>query len=208
MRSDDNVLIEGFVVGPLGANCYVVYDAGSGKGLLVDPGAYDPAIDEFIKDSGLDIKFTVNTHGHVDHIAANGDFRYPVAIHELDAESLTDPWKNLSMLTGQTVKPGSPDRLLVDGDILELGGTMVRVIHTPGHSPGSISLLVGEEILISGDTLFREGVGRTDLPGGDQDAITRSIADKLYVLPDKTRVFPGHGPSTSIGYEKEHNPFI
>jgi hydroxyacylglutathione hydrolase len=196
-----------FVVGFLGTNCYLLYEKSSRQGLLIDPGEYDPDIKAFIDENSIDVIGILNTHCHADHIMGNSAFGYPVMIHELDEPGLTDPSKNLSSLSVNGMAPLKAGRILADGDVIELGGKSLKVIHTPGHSPGGISVLVGD-MLFSGDTLFFEGVGRTDLPGGDQDALISSIRDKLYSLPDNVRVFPGHGPETTIGHEKANNPYV
>jgi glyoxylase-like metal-dependent hydrolase (beta-lactamase superfamily II) len=130
-----------------------------------------------------------------------------VLIHELDESYLRDSTKNLSFFTGEDVAKMRVKRLLVDGDIISLGELEFLVIHTPGHTPGSISLKY-RDILFSGDALFFEGIGRTDVPGGDYEVLVRSIRERLFTLPDSVKVFPGHGPATTIGHEKKNNPFF
>lgn len=174
---------------------------------MVDPAAYDKNLKDFIDGEGLHVNCTVNTHGHADHILGDSDFGYPVFIHELDAPCLSDAFKSMAFLAGLKVKAVKASRLLKDGDTVPVGTAELTVIHTPGHTPGGISLLHGN-VLFSGDTLFMEGVGRTDLPGGDHQALVRSIREKLFVLPDETKVLPGHGPDTTIGFEKRNNPFL
>jgi hydroxyacylglutathione hydrolase len=196
--------IRKFVVGELATNCYLVYDNDSRKGILIDPGDYDPAISEHIRDNKIEVMYTLDTHGHSDHIRGNASFGFPVLIHELDEPCLSDSRKNRSAFSDQEVKPTKAARLLTDGDIVKVGDFSLEIIHTPGHTRGSISVKCGD-ILFSGDTLFCEGVGRTDLAEGDQDALVKSIRDKLFILPDHVRVLPGHGPETTIGHEKEVN---
>jgi hydroxyacylglutathione hydrolase len=195
-----------FIVGPLGTNCYLVFERPSMKGVLIDPGEADSAVKEAISSEGVTVDWVINTHGHADHIKGNAYFSYPVAIHSLDEGCLSDPARNLSFQTWpvEEVKAG---RLLSDGDIISAGGLSFEVLHTPGHTPGGICLKCGE-MLFSGDTLFFEGVGRTDLPGGDYNALVKSIEEKLFSLPDLTQVFPGHGVRTTIGHEKQCNPFM
>ncbi|MGB2630606.1 MAG: MBL fold metallo-hydrolase [Candidatus Omnitrophota bacterium] len=188
----NDIVIKRFVVGPLGTNCYVVHGKDSREGLLIDPGACDPGIAAYIRDNKINVQYILNTHGHPDHVAGNLGFGFPILIHELD-ESY--------------IRPIKPAWFLRDGDVITLGGIKLEIIHTPGHTPGSVSVRSGD-ILFSGDTLFLEGVGRTDLPGGDHAALLKSVKEKLMVLPDSVRVFPGHGPETTIGHEKENNPFL
>lgn len=198
-------VVRRFIVGPLGTNCYLVYDRSSKKGVLIDPGEADSSVKEVISSEGLNIDWIINTHGHADHIKGNAYFSYPVAIHSLDEGCLSDPERNLSFhgLFVEDVKAG---RLLSEGEVITAGNLSLEVLHTPGHTPGGICLKCGE-LLFSGDTLFFEGVGRTDLPGGDYDALAKSIKEKLFSLPDSTQVFPGHGVRTTIGHEKKCNPF-
>ena len=194
--------IKKFVVGGLSTNCYVVHDKNSLEGILIDPGEYDPGISEYIRDNNINIKFTLNTHCHADHVLADAAFGFPVMIHELDEDCLRDPEKNLSFMAGQDIEPLEVGRLLSDGDMISFGNISMEVIHTPGHTPGSISVKCGD-VIFSGDTLFFEGIGRTDLVNGDHNAIIRSIKEKLLVFPDDIRVLPGHGMETTIGHERQ-----
>ncbi|MBF0493974.1 MAG: MBL fold metallo-hydrolase [Candidatus Omnitrophica bacterium] len=201
-----DIEIKAFEVGPIGTNCYLTYD-GNKTGILIDPGYPETAIRDFILRNDLKIEYTVNTHGHGDHIAGNKFFDYPVYIHELDEPFLTDGAKNLGFFAGMTVPKVKAFKILKDGDKILAGKLEFTVIHTPGHTPGGICLLAGN-VLFAGDTLFHEGVGRTDLPGGSQKALEASIKNKLFTLPDNTKVYPGHGPATTIGHEKRNNPYI
>jgi hydroxyacylglutathione hydrolase len=196
-----------FVLGPLETNCYLFYGNVSLKGVLIDPGEGDEDVRKAIQEKGVDVQYVVNTHGHADHIKGDAYFGAPVAIHQLDENCLSNPLRNLSFHAGWCFKPVKAQRLLSDGDIIKIGGLELEVIHTPGHTPGGICLKCGD-ILFSGDTLFFEGIGRTDLPGGDQRAIIKSIREKLLTLPDNVRVFPGHGGQTTIGHEKKFNPLF
>lgn len=196
-----------FVVGPLLTNCYIVYGERSRKGILIDPGAHDPGVTEYIRSNGLEVMYTLNTHGHADHIQADAAFGFPVLIHRLDGPCLWNPLANLSIFAGGSVPRLRAERLLEDGDTVDVGDLKFKVIHTPGHTPGGISILC-EDMLFSGDTLFSEGVGRTDIPGGNQKALTASIREKLLLLPDQVKVYPGHGPETTIGHERKYNPFL
>ncbi|MBF0217504.1 MAG: MBL fold metallo-hydrolase [Candidatus Omnitrophica bacterium] len=199
--------VKRFVGGPIQTNCYVVHDTASLDGVLIDPGFYAGEITGYIRDKGIKILFTVNTHGHYDHITANGSFGYPVLIHESDRDYLSSGGGLLGLFPGVSFKPVEPAGFLKDGGVIDLGSTRLEIIHTPGHTPGCVSIKCGE-VLFSGDTLFFEGVGRTDLPGGDHRSLVKSITDKLFKLPDGTKVLPGHGPLTTIGHEKTANAFL
>ncbi|MBU1148135.1 MAG: MBL fold metallo-hydrolase, partial [Candidatus Omnitrophica bacterium] len=152
-------------------------------------------------------KAVINTHGHGDHIGADSEFGLPIWIHSLDAEFLQDPSKNLSGMLGFLLKTKPASRLLDEGDVLKIGSVNLEVIHTPGHTPGSICFK-GDSVVFTGDTLFCEGIGRTDFAYGSQEDIIRSIKEKLFTLDDNYLIYPGHGPSSSIGKEKVSNPFI
>jgi len=197
------------VVGGLETNCYLVYCEATKDCVVVDPGAEAEKIFPVIAEDGLRPIALINTHGHIDHIGANRDlkdkFDIPLWIHAADKEMLVRPQSlELSLFLGAHDSP-PPDAFLADGDEIEVGRGRLRVLHTPGHSPGSISLL-GDGFLLSGDTLFFEGVGRTDLPGGSQRQLENSICEKILTLPDATEVLPGHGPATSVGFERAFNP--
>ena len=199
--------IKTLIVGMMEANCYIVGDESTKEVFIVDPGGDYKKIKKIIDADGLRPQAVINTHGHGDHIGADGEFGLPVWIHRLDAEFLQDPSKNLSGAFGFLLKTKKATRLLEDGDILKIGQHSLEVIHTPGHTPGSICLK-GEGVVFTGDTLFCEGVGRTDFVYGSQEDIMRSIKERLLKLDDDYVVYPGHGPSSTIGNEKTNNPFI
>jgi glyoxylase-like metal-dependent hydrolase (beta-lactamase superfamily II) len=199
-----------FPLGPLETNCYVLVKAG--RAVVIDPGAADSAL--MRKLEGLGVEAILLTHAHFDHIggveAMRARFGCPVYLHPLERDWLGDPARNGSALWPDVTQPiacAPPDRLLQDGEELVLLGETFRVLHTPGHSPGSVGFLCGDW-LFGGDALFRRSVGRTDLPGGSEAQLRRSIREKLFALPDAVAVFPGHGPETTIGDEKRHNPFV
>ncbi|HUV04903.1 MAG TPA: MBL fold metallo-hydrolase [Armatimonadota bacterium] len=201
-----------FVVGPLDANCYLAADQASLEALIIDPGGDPDAIADAALSEGFTVRAIVDTHAHADHTAANdalrGYFGCPIMIHEFDAPCLTDPEANLSAWAGHANPAVSPaDRLLKDGGEIAIGQLVFRVVHTPGHTPGGICLMV-DGVLFSGDTLFAGGIGRTDLPGGSHDQLIESIRSRLFALPDDTVVYPGHGPETTIGHERETNPWL
>ena len=198
------MLIETFTVGDLSTNCYVVSSRQSGEAIIIDPGIdlsleADPIFD-YVMQAALKVKFIVNTHGHSDHI--NGDaifqekYNVPILIHRLDAASLA-VLENVNF----------PPTVLVDeGSLIQLGNESLKVLHTPGHTPGSICLQ-GERLIFTGDTLFAGGIGRTDFAGGS-DADMQASLQRLVQLPDYFIVYPGHGPTTIMGEEKRVNPFL
>ncbi|MEO1585250.1 MAG: MBL fold metallo-hydrolase [Planctomycetota bacterium] len=200
---------------PLGAyqtNCYTVRH---GEHLWVVDAGFEPApLLDLVDETGLVPELLLLTHAHPDHIAGIPDLRrafpgMPVAVHSAEQRWLTDPDLNLSSLMGEPVSVGAPDRLLEDGERLSLGALSWHVRHTPGHSPGSLSFVCDSApVVIAGDALFAGSVGRTDFPNSDPETLAASIRTGLYTLPDETTVFPGHGPSTTIGHEKASNPFV
>lgn len=209
------MIVESFTVGLLVANCYVVGCEETEEAVMIDPGfgsTESKRIFRRVSETGLEIKCVVNTHGHIDHTCGNGlvkeKMRASILIHKEDEAMLTDSRINLSREMGMADWASPPaDRLLAEGDTIKVGQTNLKVIHTPGHSRGSISLL-GEDVVFSGDTLFAGSIGRTDFPGSSFEMIMHSIRNKLMKLPDRVKVYPGHGPSSTIGEEKRNNPFV
>ncbi|MFH1062440.1 MAG: MBL fold metallo-hydrolase [Candidatus Omnitrophota bacterium] len=205
---DKRIIVRLVVVGPLQTNCYIVGSRKTQEAVIIDPGAEVGKINAVVKAEGLNIKALILTHGHYDHIGCLDSFDLPVYIHAADAEMLANSEKNLSASfgLGQDFRPDI--HILKDNDIIPVGDLQLRVLHTPGHSPGCICLHV-DDILFSGDTLFCHGVGRTDLPGGSFAALSDSISKKLMIgLSDETLVLPGHGRSTTIKEEKQENGFL
>lgn len=200
-------IVKSFIVGPLETNCYIIADPATKEACLIDPGADPAVIKDCLRKNGLELKFIVNTHGHGDHIAANSQFKVPIYIHRLDGDFLTDTKLNLSKMFMFGITSPKASRFLEEGDTIALGSLELSVIHTPGHSPGSISLKV-DGAVFTGDALFAGGVGRTDFAYGDTDLLMRSITGKLFTLDDKTVIYPGHGPQSTIGEEKRSNPFF
>lgn len=184
--------------------------------LIVDPGFDPEAILRHISDKKLQPIAILNTHGHSDHIAGNDAMKQswpdaPLIIGAGDASKLTDPNANLSAPFGVELISPPADQTVSEGDVLELAGIVLRVHETPGHSCGHIVFVIDSEspaIVLGGDVLFREGIGRTDFPDGDHAALLRSIRQQLFTMPDDTVVLPGHGESTTIGHEKQYNPFL
>jgi len=205
------MIIERLVVGMLQCNCYIVGCEDAKVGIIIDPGGDAPVILDRIEQLGLSVKYIVNTHGHIDHIAANRPVKEGtgamVAIHRDDAQWLIRDQGDFARMLG-VLSPGSPaDILLDEGDEIAFGNDSLQVIHTPGHSPGGISL-VGDGLVFCGDTLFAMGVGRVDLPGGSWETLMHSIKTQLFTMPDETTVYSGHGPPTTIGREKGFNPWF
>jgi glyoxylase-like metal-dependent hydrolase (beta-lactamase superfamily II) len=200
-------------VGMLGCNCSVIGDEISREAIVIDPGDDVSKIIAILERNQLIVKMIVITHAHIDHIGGAEKLRAhtgaPVYMHEAD-KILSDRLDMQAAWLGmETPKDPGIDRPAREGDIIRAGSVEAHVLHTPGHTPGSISLYLPlESKLIAGDTLFQGSIGRTDLPGGDTAQIGRSIRGKLYALPEDTIVFPGHGETTSIGEEKRHNPFV
>jgi glyoxylase-like metal-dependent hydrolase (beta-lactamase superfamily II) len=202
---------ETLVVGALETNCYLVYCQKTMECAVVDPGAEAEDIFRLIAKKGLKPTVILNTHGHVDHVGANRDvkekFNIPLYIHSADSQMLEKVQESELAIFLEAKDSPSPDYFLKDGDRIKVGKSFLKVIHTPGHSPGSVSFL-GDGFLISGDTLFSGGVGRTDFPGGSWKELENSIRNKILTMPDETIVLPGHGPATTVEQERSSNPFI
>ncbi len=206
----DQIQIAGFEI-----FCYILGDSQTGEGIVVDPGGQANSVVKRAADQGItNLKLIVNTHSHVDHTMGNKAIQEltgaPIAIHEAEAPMLATPNRAMLAMFGAEASPAATV-LLQDGDDITFGNETVKVIHTPGHSPGSISLYFPGYV-ITGDTLFVQGVGRTDLPGGSYEILQRSIRNKLFTLPGETVVLPGHNygptPTSTIEREKKENPFV
>ena len=201
-------------VGMLVCNCSIVGDEETGEAIVIDPGDEIERVQEVLAQHKLRAKYIVATHAHIDHVGGLEELKRATGAAVLMHERDLPLYKNLAMQAEWlgVPPPGvvTVDQFLKEGDTLRIGSHVLEVLHTPGHSPGSLSLyLPGEhQKLFSGDTLFQGGIGRTDLWGGSYEQILRSIHDRLLIFPDETPVFPGHGPSTVIGEERETNPFL
>jgi len=199
------------VVGPLETNCYFLIEPESREALVIDPGAEAERILNGLEQAGAGLLGIVLTHSHGDHIGAVREVKVqtgaPILAHRLEADCLTDPEKNLSALLGLPLSSPAADRFLAEGDTITIGDESLRVFHTPGHSPGGLSLY-RKGILICGDLIFLESIGRHDLPGGDLRTLISSLRNKVFPLPDETILYPGHGEITTVGHEKRYNPFV
>lgn len=209
------MIISTLIIGDFETNCYCLcagensYDC-----MIIDTGLDETELLDFLEEKKLNPVALVLTHGHIDHIAGVNALRktFPnikVYIHKLDAELLIDPMSNLSLMTGSKFITEPADFTVEEGYIIEQAGIKLQVLHTPGHTPGGISLYSQEDgVVFSGDALFADSVGRTDFPGGSLAKLTQSIKEKLLTLPEKTKVLPGHGPLTTIVREKNYNQYL
>lgn len=195
--------------GMYGSNCYIMGEGG--EGVVIDPGADAGEITEAVEELKLKIKYILLTHAHIDHIVSMDKLRTSlgakVMLHEKDAKALSNPFLNGSGLFGLKRVFNEADGLLKDGDVLEAGGLKLEIFHTPGHTSGGICIKAGN-MIFTGDTLFMMSIGRTDLGDGDMDQLMDSIKNKLMKLDSDIKVYPGHGTSTTIGYERANNPFM
>jgi len=207
--------IDSLILGAYETNSYVLRESETAADcLVVDTGLDVGGLIDFLQEQELNPVAIVLTHGHADHIGGVAALRsrfgdIKVHIHKLDAEMLTEPQANLSAMTGAPFTTEPEDFSLQEQSVIDLAGIELLVLHTPGHTPGGICLYSKEDgVAFVGDTLFADSVGRTDFPGGSTSQLTSSIKERLFTLPDETKVYPGHGPATTIGHEKAHNPFL
>ena len=198
-------------LGHLGANCYVIECEETKKAAVIDPGGDPSEVLAYLKDEGLSLEYIVDTHAHMDHVAGNDPLRdatgAKLLIHRMEADTLNGPRPHISPNMGFPTKFKLPDRLLEEGDIIEVGKIKLEVLHTPGHTKGGICL-VTDGAVFTGDTLFNCSIGRSDFTGGNYEDLITSIKTKLLKLPDETIVLPGHMGESTIGYERKHNPFL
>jgi hydroxyacylglutathione hydrolase len=214
-------IIESAAVGFGAANCYIVACRETKEGVVIDPGTMDTEdtseLAREIRRLGVRVRYILNTHGHPDHMSGNDYLKVAVGgevlIHQLDALKLTDPVRNASRMFGMDIHVSPPDGLVKDGDVVSFGDRSLTVVHTPGHSSGGV-VFSSDGFVLTGDTLFAGSIGRSDLPDSSDegtaayDVLLQSIRDKLLTLPDETVVLPGHGTATTIGDERERNPFL
>ncbi|MEA3406851.1 MAG: MBL fold metallo-hydrolase [Chloroflexota bacterium] len=207
------MLLERLVVGKLQTNCYIVGCERTNDAMVIDPGDEAERVLQSVRSAGLEVTDIFLTHFHFDHILAaetlHKETKATLHIHKREANLLTHPPPIFRTFSPEVPHGLKADNLLHNGDALSVGKLSIRVLHTPGHSPGGISLWIPEEnAVFCGDTLFREGLGRSDLPGGDHQTLIKNIRDKLLTLPEETQVYPGHGAPTTIAHEMRHNPWI
>jgi len=205
------MILQTLVVGNVLTNCYVIGCDDTKEGAVIDPGGNPDRIPALVEKVGVQPTYIINTHGHADHIEANGEVKKAtgaqILIHGSDGPMLTDPEKNLSIYFGPAIVSPPADRFVTEGEVIEIGHITLKVLHTPGHSPGGISL-VSDGCVFTGDALFAGSVGRTDFPGASYDQLMASIRTRLFALDDSLIVYSGHGPQSTIGWEKSHNPFF
>jgi len=207
----DRVRLQCFTLGPFAENCYLLTGRSGRKCALVDPGFDSDVLLDLLAERELELEWIINTHGHVDHVAGNRFFKERTAarliIHRADAEFLQQARSHAQMFGLQVQDSPPPDQFFEEGTPFVFDGQEFEVIHTPGHSPGSVCLRWDNHVLV-GDTLFRGSVGRSDLPGGSHQVLVESIRRKLFALPGETICYPGHGPETSLAEERCSNPFV
>jgi glyoxylase-like metal-dependent hydrolase (beta-lactamase superfamily II) len=205
------MLLHSFVTGPLETNTYLVAERATREAIVIDPGGDPGEILAFIAKERLRCRQIVNTHGHFDHVSGNRALRAATGaallIHDADAPMLGQAAAQARFFMLQAENSPGPDAYLTDREELRVGGTLLRVVHTPGHSPGSVTL-IGPGMAFCGDLVFFGSVGRTDLPGGSERMLLDSIRRHILTLPDDTVLYPGHGPETTVGLEKRQNPFF
>lgn len=207
------MIFETIVVGQLGVNCFILGCEETREGVVVDAGGEPDRVLAAVARLGLKVRYVINTHGHFDHVGGNKRVLEATGaeylIHGADVHFLSRAVEVAAMYGLTTDNSPKPARLLEDGMSITFGRHEMKVLHTPGHTPGGCSLyLAGEGMVLTGDTLFAESVGRTDFPGSSHEALLEGIRTKLLVLPDATAVYPGHGPATTIGHERSHNPYL
>ncbi len=207
------MLVQAIEVTEFMTNCFIVGDDETKEALIIDPGGDGPRVIKEIEKLGVKIVGIVNTHAHIDHIGANSlmkeTFGVDIMMHKEEIPVLESASKIGRLFGLKIEQPPQPDSLLNEGDVIKFGKSHLKVLHTPGHSPGGISLVSDDgKYCFAGDTLFAGSIGRTDLPGGDYNTLISSIKTKIIPLGNHVKVFPGHGPSTTVEAESKYNPFL
>jgi hydroxyacylglutathione hydrolase len=206
-----DLIIKMLVVGPIQANCYIVGCEKTGEAAIVDPGDEADRIVQVLNENKLTAKYIIDTHGHFDHVGANKQVKEMtgglIVIHPKDTHMLSELSRAAATWGMNVENSPAPDLEVNEGDVITVGTIEFKVLHTPGHTPGGISLYT-DNIVLVGDTLFAGSIGRTDFPGGDYQALISNVREKLFPLGDDVQVLSGHGPVTTIGRERQHNPFF
>jgi len=209
------MIIKQFVFNALSENTYIIYDD-TRECIILDPGCYQTeekaTLQNFVKDQQLKVKMLINTHCHVDHVLGNqfvkNEYNVPLTIHRFDIDTLKANEIVAPIYGFQAYESSEADEFIDEGGQVKFGNTTFDILFVPGHAPGHIALVNKlEKVCFSGDVLFQQSIGRTDLPGGDYETLMKSIRDRLFTLPDDVMVYCGHGPNTNIGFEKKYNPF-
>jgi len=205
------MILETVVVGPLAENCFIIGCEATKAGAIIDPGDEATKIIRIVEKQKLEIKYILLTHGHIDHLTAiqklKEKYHAEFLMHKADLFLVENAPTQAAMFDLPDPGAPQPDRFLADGDTVSLGKLNIKILHTPGHSPGSITFYVEDKIFV-GDLIFSGSIGRTDLPGGNYEQLIHSVENKIFTLPDSTAIFPGHGPVASVGTEKKYNPFF
>lgn len=211
MYKEAVLIIKNLELGPIMANCYILGCEETLEAVVIDPGDDAPEILTELTDAKLKVKYILNTHGHFDHVGANKKLKEatnaPILIHASDAPMLPNLSAHAKMFGISAENSPQADQLIKDGDLISFGKITLKVIHTPGHTPGGVSFYADGKVFV-GDTLFSGSIGRTDFPGGDYDTLIASVQKKLFPLGDNVVVYTGHGPETTIGRERKFNPFV
>jgi len=207
------MILERIEVGELQVNCYVLAEGKGSAAAIIDPGQDEDEIRKILAKYSLKPEVVINTHGHIDHIGCDDRFGVPIYVHQEDLKLLHDPQANLStfLMSPYSIDKSVKIETVQEKDIINVGNLVLKVIHTPGHTPGGICLLLesgNDKILFTGDSLFYRSVGRTDFPGASEKILIKAIKEKLFKLPGDTIVYPGHGPSSTIADEIKNNPFL
>jgi hydroxyacylglutathione hydrolase len=203
----------GLTVGLLEVNCYILADEETLEAVVIDPGGDEDEILDVLNRHKFKLKYIIDTHGHFDHVDANQPLRdatgAQLAIHEADAQMLSQPSAEAMFFTGNKLRRSEADVLLKEGDVLAFGKYRLKVLHTPGHTPGGISLVLEDHPYVYvGDLLFAGSIGRTDFPGGSFEDLSEAVKSKIFTLGDNYTVYPGHGPVTTVAQERKYNPFF
>ncbi|CAN2039702.1 hydroxyacylglutathione hydrolase [Candidatus Magnetomoraceae bacterium gMMP-15] len=205
------MIIKEMAVGPIMANCFILGCEKTKQAVVIDPGDETDRILKSLAEDELTVKYIINTHGHFDHTGGNNKLKKAtnasILIHAQDAPMLSKIEASAASWGMQAENSPQPDKTIEEGDEIAFGEITLKVLHTPGHSPGGISLYTDKSVFV-GDTLFSGSIGRTDLPGGNYDTLISSVKNKLFTLDDDVTVYSGHGPASTIGRERQYNPFF